>query len=161
MLLVPGLLLVRGLDIGSPRACLTLAWVLLLGLVATQSIGAMLGSLISTPRGAGYLSIPVLGLVAISGIFYPVTSMPPWLQWTAQVFPMYWLGLACGRPCCRPARSAPRSAIPGGTWTPPACPGAWAVIGLVLAPAVLRRMARRESGSSVAGRREKARQRIG
>ena len=33
---------------------------------------------------------------------------------------------------------------------------AWAVAGLVLAPIVLRRMARRESGSSVAERREKA-----
>jgi ABC-2 type transport system permease protein len=34
--------------------------------------------------------------------------------------------------------------------------GAWAVIGLVLAPVLLRRMARRESGSVVAARREKA-----
>jgi ABC-2 type transport system permease protein len=39
--------------------------------------------------------------------------------------------------------------------------GVWAVAGLVLAPVVLRRMARRESGSSVAARREKAMQRIG
>lgn len=39
--------------------------------------------------------------------------------------------------------------------------GAWAVLGLIVAPIVLRRMARRESGSSVAGRREKALQRVG
>jgi ABC-2 type transport system permease protein len=32
----------------------------------------------------------------------------------------------------------------------------WSVIGLVAAPAVLRRMARRESGSRVAARRERA-----
>ena len=38
--------------------------------------------------------------------------------------------------------------------------GLWAVLGLVLAPVVLRRMARRESGSSVAARREKAMQRV-
>jgi len=37
--------------------------------------------------------------------------------------------------------------------------GVWAVAGLLLAPVVLRRMARRESGSSVAARREKAIQR--
>jgi ABC-2 type transport system permease protein len=67
--------------------------VLLLGLVATQSIGAMLGSLISSPRGAGYMSIPVMGLIAISGIFYPITALPEWLQWIAQAFPFYWLGL--------------------------------------------------------------------
>ena len=39
--------------------------------------------------------------------------------------------------------------------------GAWAVLGLVLAPVVLRRMARRESGSRVAARRERAMQRVG
>jgi ABC-2 type transport system permease protein len=38
--------------------------------------------------------------------------------------------------------------------------GAWAVAGLIVAPMVLRRMARRESGSSVAERREKAMQRV-
>jgi len=63
ILLLPGLLIVHGLDIGSGRAWLTLAWVLLLGLVATQSIGAILGSLIASPRGAGYMSLPVMGLI--------------------------------------------------------------------------------------------------
>jgi ABC-2 type transport system permease protein len=38
--------------------------------------------------------------------------------------------------------------------------GTWAIVGLVVAPIVLRRMARRESGSSVAARREKAMQRV-
>jgi ABC-2 type transport system permease protein len=93
ILLVVGLLIVHGLEVDSLGAWLTLAWVLLLGLVATQSIGAVLGSLISTPRGAAYMSLPVLGLTAISGIFYPLTAMPQWLQWVAQAFPMYWLGL--------------------------------------------------------------------
>jgi ABC-2 type transport system permease protein len=161
MLLIPGLFLVRGLDIGRPRAWLTLAWVLLLGLVATQSAGAILGSLTSTPRGASYLALPVLGLVAISGIFYPITSMPPWLQWAAQVFPMYWLGLGM-RSALLPAGAV--SVEIGHSWRPLDTAGvlaAWAVIGLVLAPAVLRRMARRESGSSVAERRERALQRIG
>jgi ABC-2 type transport system permease protein len=39
--------------------------------------------------------------------------------------------------------------------------GTWAMLGLVVAPIVLRRMARRESGSRVAEHREKALQRIG
>jgi ABC-2 type transport system permease protein len=39
--------------------------------------------------------------------------------------------------------------------------GAWAVLGLVLAPIILRRMARRESGSAVAARRERAMSRVG
>jgi ABC-2 type transport system permease protein len=36
--------------------------------------------------------------------------------------------------------------------------GGWVVIGFALAPVVLRRMARRESGSAVAARRERAMQ---
>jgi ABC-2 type transport system permease protein len=39
--------------------------------------------------------------------------------------------------------------------------GAWAVLGLLLAPVVLRRMARRESGSTVAERRDRALRRVG
>jgi ABC-2 type transport system permease protein len=161
ILLVPGLLIVDGLDLGSIGSWLTLAWVLLLGLVATQSIGAMLGAAISSPRGAGYISLPIMGLIAISGIFYPVTALPGWLQGIAQVFPMYWLGLGM--------RSAllPDSAAGvefGGSWRQLetlGVLGAWAVLGLIVAPIVLRRMARRESGARVAERREKLLQRIG
>ena len=32
------------------------------------------------------------GLAAMSGIFYPITNFLV-LQWTGQVFPLYWLGL--------------------------------------------------------------------
>jgi ABC-2 type transport system permease protein len=161
ILLIPGLLIVDGLDIGGPHSWLTLAWVLLLGLVATQTIGAMLGALIASPRGAGYISLPVRGLIAISGIFYPVTALPEWLQWIAQVFPIYWLGLGMR------AALLPDSAVGveiGASWRhleTAAVLGIWTVVGLILAPMVLARMARRESGSRVAERREKALQRVG
>lgn len=161
ILLVPGLFIVHGLAITSIASWLTLAWVLLLGFVATQTIGAILGALISSPRATGYLSLLIFGLVAISGIFYPITALPQWLQWIAQAFPMYWLGLGM--------RSAflPASAISveiGASWRPVETAvvlGAWAIVGLILAPIVLSRMARRESGSRVAARREKALQRAG
>ena len=156
ILLAGGLLIVGGLDAGSIGSWLTLAWVLALGLVATQSIGTILGSLISTPRGAGYMSLPVLGPIAISGIFYPITSMPQWLQWAAQVFPVYWLGLGM-RSALLPA-SVTAVEI-GPSWRhleTLGALGAWAVLGLLLAPVVLRRMARRESGSAVSARRDKA-----
>ena len=156
ILLIPGLIIVGGLDIGSIRSWLTLGWVLLLGLMATLPIGAVLGSLISSPRHAGYISIPIMGLIAISGIFYPITALPQWLQWIAQSFPMYWLGLGM-RSALLPASAV--SVEIGQSWRhleTIGVLGVWAVLGLVLAPIVLARMARRESGSNVAERREKA-----
>jgi ABC-2 type transport system permease protein len=159
--LVPGLFIINGLAVGSLGSWLTLAWVLVLGLVATLPIGAVLGSVFTSARSQGLLTLPVLGMIAISGIFYPIASMPNWLQWIAQVFPIYWMGLGM--------RSAllPGSAVGvelGDSWRhleTVAVLGGWAVLGLALAPIVLRRMARRESGSSVAERREKALQRVG
>jgi ABC-2 type transport system permease protein len=46
----------------------------------------------------------------------------------------------------------------GGSWRPVemfAVLGVWAVIGLLLAPILLRRMARRQSGSTVAAVRQR------
>ncbi len=139
---------------------LHLAWVLAVGMLATMPIGAAIGSLISNPRSIGLVVLPIMGLGAISGIFYPITAMPEWVQGIAQVFPMYWLGLGM--------RSAllPDSAVVveiAQSWRTLPTLGvlaAWSVLGLALAPVLLRRMARRESGSSVAARRERAMQRV-
>jgi ABC-2 type transport system permease protein len=161
ILIIPGWFIVGGLDIGGVYPWLTLAWALILGFVATLPIGAVLGALISSPRSAGYLSILVLGLIAISGIYYPITALPQWLQWVAQMFPIYWLGLGM-RSALLPAAAV--GVEIGGSWRPletAAALGAWAVAGLILAPIILSRMARRESGSRVAARREKALQRVG
>jgi ABC-2 type transport system permease protein len=93
IVLVPSAFLFDGLRLTSPGAWLTLDWVLLLGSAATMPIGAMLGSLFSSPSSYGLAMLFLLGLVAISGIFYPITVFPAWLQWIAQAFPVYWLGL--------------------------------------------------------------------
>ncbi|MEV6231179.1 ABC transporter permease [Saccharopolyspora shandongensis] len=159
ILLVPGLVMFDGLATGV-GTWLTLAWVLVLGLVATMPIGAIIGSLFSSPRSLGLIMLPMMGLIAISGIFYPITEYPEWLQWIAQAFPMYWLGLGMRSALLPDALAA---AEIGESWRhleTVGVLGLWAVIGLVVAPVVLRRMARRESGSSVAARREKAMQRI-
>lgn len=159
ILLVPGLVMFDGLATGV-GTWLTLAWVLVLGLVATMPIGAIIGSLFASPRSLGLIMLPMMGLIAISGIFYPITGYPEWLQWIAQAFPMYWLGLGM-RSALLPDGMA--AAEIGESWRhleTVGVLGLWAVIGLVVAPVVLRRMARRESGSSVAARREKAMQRV-
>ncbi|MDN5544959.1 MAG: ABC transporter permease, partial [Rhodococcus sp. (in: high G+C Gram-positive bacteria)] len=133
-------------------------WVVALGLLAVLPFGAILGSVLDT-RTAFLLTMPLMGLIAISGIFYPITALPGWLQAVGQSFPMYWLGLGM--------RSAllPEDAVAieiNESWRhveTAAVLGGWAVVGLLIAPVVLRRMARHESGSNMAARREKALQR--
>ncbi|MGC4895283.1 ABC transporter permease [Micromonospora sp. DT31] len=159
--LTPGLFFLDGLRLGDPGAWLTLAWVVPLGLVATLPLGAVIGSLIENPRNMGLVVMPIFGLIALSGIFSPINGLPGWLQGVAQVFPLYWLGLGM-RSALLPADLA--AVELGGSWRhleTVGVLGAWAVLGLVLAPVVLRRMARRESGSRVAARRERAMQRVG
>jgi ABC-2 type transport system permease protein len=155
--LLAGTFLFSGLAVSSPGRWLTVAWVLVLGLLATLPVGAVLGSLFPSQRSAGNTMVLVMGgLAAISGIFYPVTHLPVVLQWIAQVFPPYWLGLGMRSALLPNALAAVEI---GHSWRHLATFGvlaAWAAAGLVLAPVVLRRMARRESGSSVAARREKA-----
>jgi ABC-2 type transport system permease protein len=157
--LVPAAFVVDGLALHRPSAWFTLTWVILLGLVATMPIGAILGSLIDNPRNLGLVFLPLVGLIATSGIFYPITAFPGWLQGLAQVFPIYWLGLGM-RSAMLPDAMA--SVEFGQSWRhleTVGVLGAWAVAGLVVAPWVLRRMARRESGSVVAARRDRAMQR--
>ena len=152
--LLTGAFLLTGLAIGSPGRWLTLAWVLLLGLLAMLPLGAVLGSLFPSQRSTGLIVLMLAGLAAISGIFYPITHLPVFLQWTGQVFPMYWLALGMRSALLPNAMAAVEI---GRSWRHLATFGVlsvWAVAGLVLAPVVLRRMARRESGSSAAARRE-------
>ncbi|HLK76315.1 MAG TPA: ABC transporter permease [Streptosporangiaceae bacterium] len=157
---IPGSFLFHGLAVGSATAWLTLIWVLALGLVATLPMGAVLGSLFPSARSAGLITLAIGGITAVSGIFYPITHLPQWLQVIGQVFPLYWLGLGM-RSALLPVSLA--SVEIGHSWRHLATfgvLGAWAGAGLLVAPVLLRRMARHESGSAVAARREKAMLRV-
>jgi ABC-2 type transport system permease protein len=152
---VPGLL---GIGLGN---WLTLAWIGLLGLLSSLPIGAVIGSLAKSPQSAAGLSMLTVGaLTAISGIFYPLAALAGWLQALAHAFPLYWLGLGM-RSALLPDAAA--AAEIGGSWRPVETTLvllAWAVAGLLLAPPILRRMARRESGSAMEERRHRAMQRV-
>jgi ABC-2 type transport system permease protein len=132
----------------------TLLWVLALGLLATLPWGAVIGSLVRSPNSAfGLAMLPTIGLAAISGIFYPITALPGWVQGVAQAFPVYWLGLGIRSALLPDAAAAVELA---GSWRhleTAVVLGAWAAAGLLIAPTVLRRMARRESGSAMEARR--------
>jgi ABC-2 type transport system permease protein len=140
----------------SAYSWLTMVWVVALGFLASLPIGAVIGSIFSDPSWTGLMVLPSFGLIGISGMFYPITHFPVWLQDIAQVFPLYWAGLGM-RSALLPAHQA--AVEIGGSWRHLATFGvlaAWAVLGLTLAPVVMRRMARKESGSNMEHRKAKA-----
>jgi ABC-2 type transport system permease protein len=154
-ILVPSFLLFDGLMSGGAAGWLTVAWVLALGLLATLPLGMILGSVVpSTQKVGSWGMLPVLVLTAISGVFFPVQALWGWVQAVAQVFPVYWIGLGL--------RSAflPDAAVTlevGDSWRTGATVlvlAAWAVLGMLVTPRVLRRMARRQSGSQVEAAKE-------
>jgi ABC-2 type transport system permease protein len=160
LLVAAGTILLDDLRSVSLTGWLTLLCVLVIGLLATLPWGALIGSLVSNPgAGFGFNFLLIGGLVAISGIFYPISALPGWLQGVAQAFPVYWLGLGM-RSALLPDGAA--AAELGDSWRHLETAGvlaAWAVIGLLIAPAVLRRMARLEAGSTMEVRKQRALQR--
>lgn len=161
VVIVPSAVLFDGVLPGGASAWLTFAWVVLLGLLATVPIGMIIGSLVpSSQKVATWGMLPVLVLSGISGIFVPLQAMWGWVQVVAQVFPLYWIGLGL-RSAFLPAEAAAIE-LTGTwrTWETVAVLGAWAVVTLAVTPVVLRRMARRQSGSAVEAARQAAVQTI-
>ena len=157
VLVVAGALILGGLgDVGA-GGWLQLFAIFVLGLLATLPWGAIVGSLVkSSQSGFGLSFLPLSIMIAISGIFYPISGLPGWLHPVAQVFPAYWLGLGT-RAALSPEAAA--AAEIGGSWRyleTYAVLAVWAAVGLALAPRILRRMAQRESGSVVEERRQRA-----
>jgi ABC-2 type transport system permease protein len=157
VILVPGAILFEGLMQNGAQGWATVAWVTLLGLWATLPIGIVIGSLASSVQKVGTWGMfPVLVLVGISGIFFPIQSLWGWVQTLAQLFPMYWVGLGM-RSAFLPEGAAALEI--GGSWRTLQTVlvlAAWAVLGSLVAPVVVRRMARRQSGSQVQAAREQA-----
>jgi ABC-2 type transport system permease protein len=156
VILVPSFLLFENLMAGS-SGWLTVVWVLLLGLLAALPIGMVIGALVPSAQKVGtWGMLPVMVLAGISGIFYPIQQLWGWVQVAAQLFPMYWLGLGM-RSAFLPDSAAALEL--GGSWRTLETVlvlGAWAVVGAVVTPLVLRRMSRRSTGSQVQAAREAA-----
>lgn len=149
IVLIPSVLLFSGLQVGSVGAWMKMAGIIALGLAATLPIGAVIGAVFNSAQSLGLVMLPIMALVAISGIFYPITAFPEWVQWIGQIFPLYWLGLGM-RAALLPSEMAVVEI--GDSWRQIetiSILGVWAVIGFVYAPVVLRRMARRGAGSTV------------
>ncbi|WP_406673820.1 hypothetical protein WBK31_35175 [Nonomuraea sp. N2-4H] len=126
---------------------MTLCWVLPLGIVAMLPIGVILGVVVRHPRQLSFVSLLLMGMTAISGIFYPLALQAPYLRLTGQLFPLYWLGLGM-RSAMLPAELAATEI--GGSWRPvetAAVLGLWAAAATALALLALRRMSHRAAGS--------------
>jgi ABC-2 type transport system permease protein len=156
VILVPSFLLFDDL-MADPTGWLTVAWVLVLGMLATLPIGMVIGALVpSTQKVGTWGMLPILVLAGISGIFYPVQQLWGWVQIVAQIFPMYWLGLGMRSAFLPDAAAALEIGGSWRTWQTAAVLGAWAVAGALVTPRVLRRMTRRSTGSQVQAAREAA-----
>ena len=159
VILIPAFFLFDGLMHRGVAGWLTIAWVVGLGLLATMPIGMIIGSLApGVQKVSTWGMLPILILGGISGIFFPIQGLWGWIQTVAQVFPMYWLGLGM-RSAFLPEAAAALEI--GGSWRTletVAVLSAWAVFGVLVAPVVLRRMARRQSGSQVEAARHEATQ---
>jgi len=157
VILVPSFLLFDNLMAGGATGWLTVAWVLVLGVLATMPLGMLIGALVPNTQKVGtWGMLPVLVLAGISGIFYPLQQLWGWVQVVAQVFPIYWLGLGM-RSAFLPDAAAALEV--GGSWRTTETVlvlAAWAVLGMIVTPLVLRRMARRQSGSQVEAARQAA-----
>ena len=154
LLVIPALTVAGELQLG-PRTWLLLALVFVVGMVSTVPISVVLGSLMKSAAQTALLFVASMLLIVPSGIFYPITAMPIWLQYVGQAFPFYWLGLGA-RSAMLPEAMAVVEI--GGTWRTFemfVALGIWAVIGMALAPSVLRRMARCQSGAALAAARER------
>jgi len=140
---------------------LTALGFLMLGILACLPLGFVVGSLFSNPRSVGGWGFIVLGaIVYVSGIIAPLTSMPEWMHVAAQILPLYWLGLGLRSALLPDGFSVIEIGESWRTLESLGVLGAWAILGLVLAPLLLQRVARRDTFATLASRREKALQRV-
>ncbi len=159
VILIPGMFLFDDLMPSGAGGWATVAWVTMLGVLATLPIGIVIGSLVPGVQKVGtWGMLPFAVLAGISGIFFPIQNLWTWVQIVAQAFPLYWLGLGM-RSAFLPDSAAELEI--GESWRTLQTVTAlsiWAAVGLAIAPWVLRRMARRQSGSEVEAAREQAMQ---
>lgn len=160
-LLVPSLFIVPGIiqNVTLGEGGLLLLYVVL-GLLATAPFGAVIGSLVKTSSsGWGLSLLPLIILGSISGIFYPITALAGWIQVIAQIFPVYWLGLGFRSIFSPEAAAAFEIAGSWRTWETIAVLAAWAVVGFIIAPRVIRKMTHKVSGGEMEAARQRTIQR--
>jgi len=145
VILVPAITFVPDLILDA-RTWLLLTLVFVIGMVSTVPLGVALGSIMKRSQDV-LMACGTMLILCVS--VFEFTVRPAWLQSLVEAFPAYWVALGL-RSAMLPAGMV---AADIGKWRAVemfAVPGAWAAIGLLLAPILLRRMARRQSGYALA-----------
>lgn len=161
VLLIPSMFIVPGIleNVGISDGVLLLLFIVL-GLLATAPFGAVIGSIVRTSGSGWGLSIlPLIALTATSGIFYPITALAGWIQILAQIFPVYWLGLGFRSIFSPEAAAALELTGSWRTWETIAVLAAWAIVGFIIAPRIIRRMTKKVSGGEMEAARQRTIQR--
>lgn len=130
-----------------PLNVLNLLWILPLGIAAMLPLGIAIGALVRHPRQLSLLSLLLMGMTAVAGIFYPLSLQSTVFQTIGQCLPLYWLGLGM-RSALLPD-DITQIEIEGSwrTVETALALGAWAVMATLLALYALRRMTHRTAGS--------------
>lgn len=154
-LVVGAAIILPGLLPTDPLRWLLFLLVYALATAAMLPWGAVMGSIFRSALGLGVASLLLYAMAAVAGLFYPLTALPGALHVIGQFTPHYWIGLGIRTVLLDDAAMALEV---GGSWRTPLMVlvlAGWAVVGMVLAPVLLRRMARKTSGSAVAEARER------
>jgi ABC-2 type transport system permease protein len=77
---------------GTAQRWLTFGWVFLLGVASCTLLGIAVSSVPRSARSAAaVLNLPYLVLQFISGVYFPFSSLPKWMQTVAAIFPLKWM----------------------------------------------------------------------
>lgn len=82
-----------GLPLPSSSAkWIDLVWLVLLGTAACSLMGTAFSALIPSAGSAAAMTTPIfMGLQFISGVFFPLSSLPGWMLSVGSLFPLRWL----------------------------------------------------------------------
>ncbi|WP_308797072.1 ABC transporter permease [Agromyces silvae] len=137
-----------------------IAGMFVLGTIALTTFGMVIGTMFRNPRSVGGWGFFVLAaFVFVSGLIQPLASLPVWVQVIGVITPIYWIGHGMREAFLPPELAMLEIGGEWQLWLAFAVVGAWAVVGAILAPMLLRRVARRETASALGARREAAMQR--
>lgn len=157
IILIPSFILFEGVAPAEASGWLRIAGFIVLGLVALLPLGIILGAVVPNAQKVGtWGMMPVVILSITSGALFPIQQLWGWLQGVAQVFPVYWLGLGLRSGFLPEGAAAWELHESWLTGVSVVVLLAWAALGLIVAPRVLSRMAKRQSGSAMQEAKEQA-----